>query len=114
MESLLSSPDEVTLPDEVRAKHRIIHRNTKRMKRLIDELMDFRKMQFGKIQLLVKKIDVASVIKNVISYYEEEALYRNIDLKLKPLEQDEIFMWADASMIEKIVFNLISNAFKAT
>ena len=114
LESLLSSPDEVTLPDEVRAKHRIIHRNTKRMKRLIDELMDFRKMQFGKIQLLVKKIDVASVIKNVISYYEEEALYRNIDLKLKPLEQDEIFMWADASMTEKIVFNLISNAFKAT
>ena len=114
LESLLSSPDEVTLPDEVRAKHRIIHRNTKRMKRLIDELMDFRKMQFGKIQLRVKEINLTSIIKNVISYYEQEALYRNIDLQLKQQENEEVFVWADASMIEKIVFNLISNAFKAT
>ena len=114
LESLLSSPDEVTLPEEVRTKHRIIHRNTKRMKRLIDELMDFRKMQFGKIQLRVKKIDVASIVKNVISYYEEEALYRNINLQLIHPQHDEMFMWADASMIEKIIFNLISNAFKAT
>ena len=114
LESLLSSPDEVTLPDEVRAKHRIIHRNTKRMKRLIDELMDFRKMQFGKIQLHVKKIDVSGVVKNVISYYKEEALYRNIHLELIHPQHDEMGIWADASMIEKIIFNLMSNAFKAT
>lgn len=112
LESLLSSADEVTLPEEVRSKHRIIHRNTKRLKRLIDELMDFRKMQFGKIELRVKKINLTKIIKNVISYYEEEALYRNIELK--PLEFDDMFIWADASMIEKIIFNLISNAFKAT
>ena len=114
LESLLSAPDVMSLPDDVRAKHRIIHRNTKRMKRLIDELMDFRKMQFGKIQLHVKEIDLLSVVKNVSSYYEEEALYRNINLDFAHEEMNQTLVWADPSMLEKIIFNLLSNAFKAT
>jgi signal transduction histidine kinase/AraC-like DNA-binding protein len=114
LESLLSAPDVTALPDDVRAKHRIIHRNTKRMKRLIDELMDFRKMQFGKIQLRVKETDLLAVVKNVTSYYEEEALYRNIHLNFTHEEIGQTRVWADASMLEKIIFNLLSNAFKAT
>ena len=114
LESLLSAPDVMSLPDDVRAKHRIIHRNTKRMKRLIDELMDFRKMQFGKIQLHVKEIDLISIVKNVSSYYEEEALYRNINLDFAHEEMNQTLVWADPSMLEKIIFNLLSNAFKAT
>ena len=114
LESLLSAPDVTTLPDDVRAKHRIIHRNTKRMKRLIDELMDFRKMQFGKIQLRVKETDLLAVVKNVTSYYEEEALYRNVHLNFAHEEIGQTRVWADTSMLEKIIFNLLSNAFKAT
>jgi CheY-like chemotaxis protein/AraC-like DNA-binding protein len=114
LESLLSAPDVTALPDDVRAKHRIIHRNTKRMKRLIDELMDFRKMQFGKIQLRVKETDLLAVVKNVTSYYEEEALYRNIHLNFAHEEIGQTRVWADTSMLEKIIFNLLSNAFKAT
>ena len=114
LESLLSSPDVTSLPEDVRTKHRIIHRNTKRMKRLIDELMDFRKMQFGKIQLRVKETDLLAVVKNVTSYYEEEALYRNINLNIAHEEIDQTLVWADPSMLEKIIFNLLSNAFKAT
>ena len=114
LESLLSAPDVMSLPDDVRAKHRIIHRNTKRMKRLIDELMDFRKMQFGKIQLHVKETDLISIVKNVSSYYEEEALYRNINLDFAHEELNQTLVCADPSMLEKIIFNLPSNAFKAT
>ena len=114
LESLLSAPDVMSLPEDVRAKHRIIHRNTKRMKRLIDELMDFRKMQFGKIQLRVKETDLLAVVKNVTSYYEEEALYRNINLEFAYEKISQTQVWADTSMLEKIIFNLLSNAFKAT
>jgi CheY-like chemotaxis protein/AraC-like DNA-binding protein len=84
------------------------------MKRLIDELMDFRKMQFGKIQLHVKETDLISIVKNVSSYYEEEALYRNINLDFAHEEMNQTLVWADPSMLEKIIFNLLSNAFKAT
>ena len=114
LESLLSAPDVMSLPEDVRSKHRIIHRNTKRMKRLIDELMDFRKMQFGKIQLRVRETDLQTVVKNVTSYYEEEALYRNINLNFTHNEIYQTPVWADQSMLEKIIFNLLSNAFKAT
>ena len=114
LESLLSAPDVMSLPEDVRAKHRIIHRNTKRMKRLIDELMDFRKMQFGKIQLRVRETDLQTVVKNVTSYYEEEALYRNINLNFTHNEIHQTPVWADQSMLKKIIFNLLSNAFKAT
>ena len=46
LESLLSEKKIINLPHEILNKHKTIHRNTKRLKRLIDELMDFRKMQF--------------------------------------------------------------------
>jgi signal transduction histidine kinase/AraC-like DNA-binding protein len=114
LETLLSSPDTTNLPDEVRSKHRIIHRNTKRLKRLIDELMDFRKMQFGKIQLNVKETSLNTIVDNVTSYYEEEALYRNIKLDINLNDKLKYPIWVDTSMLEKIVFNLLSNAFKAT
>jgi CheY-like chemotaxis protein/AraC-like DNA-binding protein len=112
LESLLSTQDK-TLSDDIKAKHKIIHRNTKRLKRLIDELMDFRKMQFSKIQLRVKESNLIEIIDNVVSYYEEEALYRNISLKVK---YDTLInpIWIDPTMLEKIIFNLLSNAFKAT
>ena len=58
LESLLSAPDVTALPDDVRAKHRIIHRKTKRMKRLIDELMDFRKLQFNKMSINASQINI--------------------------------------------------------
>lgn len=113
LESLISSPKAENLPDDVKAKHKIIHRNTKRLKRLIDELMDFRKMQFSKIQLRVKETNLIEIIDNVISYYEEEALYRNIRLKVT-YETLMNPIWVDPTMLEKIIFNLLSNAFKAT
>ena len=55
-----------------------------------------------------------AVVKNVTSYYEEEALYRNIHLNIAHEEINQTLVWADPSMLEKIIFNLLSNAFKAT
>lgn len=71
-------------------------------------------MQFGKIQLRVKETDLLAVVKNVTSYYEEEALYRNINLEFAYEKISQTQVWADTSMLEKIIFNLLSNAFKAT
>jgi CheY-like chemotaxis protein/AraC-like DNA-binding protein len=59
------------------------------------------------------KFDVVSFIKEVASHFEEEAIQRNIILSVESIEE-EISLWADPSMLEKIIFNLLSNAFKAT
>ena len=51
-----------------------VKNNSNRLLKLVNELMDFRKMQFGKIQLRVKETDLLAVVKNVTSYYEEDWL----------------------------------------
>ena len=103
----------LNLPEQISEKHKIIYKNSKRLSRLIDELMDFRKLQFNKIELNVSKFDLIGFIKEVASHFEEEAVQRNIKLSIDN-ETSEINIWADPSMLEKIIFNLLSNAFKAT
>jgi signal transduction histidine kinase/ligand-binding sensor domain-containing protein/DNA-binding response OmpR family regulator len=112
LEDIVKNND-LSLPDAIQEKHKIIYKNSKRLSRLIDELMDFRKLQFSKIELNVSKFDLILFINEVASHFEEEAMQRNIILSVEH-RSDKINIWADPSMLEKIIFNLLSNAFKAT
>ena len=49
----------------------------------------------------------------IISYFDEEAAARNITINFEP-SVDELEDWLDPKMLEKIIFNIISNAFKFT
>jgi CheY-like chemotaxis protein/AraC-like DNA-binding protein len=75
--------------------------------------MDFRKLQFNKMSINASKFDIVSFVNEVASHFEEEAGERNIILSVDS-PQENISIWADPSMLEKIIFNLLSNAFKAT
>jgi signal transduction histidine kinase/ligand-binding sensor domain-containing protein/DNA-binding response OmpR family regulator len=99
------------LPSDVVHKLQIIHKSSDRLSRLINELMDFRKLQFNKVTLQVQQIEVVDFIKNIVGYFEEEASYRNINLTFEST-QEKMFDWLDPKMFEKIVFNILSNAFK--
>lgn len=101
------------LPEEVKEKLTIIRRNANRLSRLINELMDFRKLQFNKMTINASLIDVVPFVEEIVSHFSEEALQKNILLSIE-YEDDDLTIWADPSMLEKIVFNLLSNAFKAT
>ena len=114
LESLLSEKKIINLPHEILNKHKTIHRNTKRLKRLIDELMDFRKMQFSELKIRVQEVDLFAIIANITSHFEEESKYRKIDFQIDFSETIPKKIWIDTSMFDKILFNLLSNAFKAT
>ena len=103
----------VKLPNDVAEKHETIYKNSKRLSRLIDELMDFRKLQFNKMAINASKFEIVAFIKEVVSHFEEEATQRDIILSVESNEENTS-IWADPSMLEKIIFNLLSNAFKAT
>ena len=112
MESLISRSLE-TVGKEVRQKYMIVYNNANRMLRLIDELMDFRKIQFNKTKLQVERCNLSEILSSVVSNFTIEASERKITLETNlNLSKNEI--WVDNSMFEKIVFNLLSNAFKAT
>ena len=101
------------LSKETFNKLKTIHKSSDRLSRLINELMDFNKLQFNKISLQVKKIEVISFTKEVISYFDEEAKSRSITINFESSFQ-KITDWLDPKMLEKIIFNIISNAFKFT
>jgi signal transduction histidine kinase/ligand-binding sensor domain-containing protein/DNA-binding response OmpR family regulator len=101
------------LPDGVLHKLQIIHKSSDRLSRLINELMDFNKLQFNKMSLQVQLIEVVSFTKEIVSYFEEEAFSRGINLHFES-NKKELKDWLDPKMFEKIIFNVISNAFKVT
>ncbi|GAA4271206.1 two-component regulator propeller domain-containing protein [Aquimarina gracilis] len=101
------------LPEEVKEKHFIIYKNTNRLSRLINELMDFRKLEINKLKVKAQEINIVDFVKEIVSYFSEEALNKKINLKVE-CDTENLIAWVDKSMIEKIIFNLLSNAFKVT
>lgn len=103
----------LALPQRVKEKHSIIHKNTDRLYRLINELMDFRKLELNKVRIRATKISLVEFTKDVVNYFKEEALNKNIHLTVDADFYD-ISLWADEKMLEKIIFNILSNAVKVT
>jgi signal transduction histidine kinase/DNA-binding response OmpR family regulator len=99
--------------EDVKEKHNIIYKNTKRLTRLINELMDFRKLQFNKLTVNACEIEAVSFINEVSSYFREEADQQDISFSTT-FNANNITLWADPGMLEKILFNVLSNAFKVT
>ncbi|MEM6718075.1 MAG: two-component regulator propeller domain-containing protein [Bacteroidota bacterium] len=97
----------------VQQKHHIIHKNAERLSRLINELMDFRKLQSNKLQLKIGQFNIVKNTKNILSFFNEEAKRRAIQLDVK-YENVNLDIWADSGILDKVLFNLLSNAFKVT
>ncbi|MDT0678101.1 hybrid sensor histidine kinase/response regulator transcription factor [Autumnicola musiva] len=116
--TLIMSPledilDEAELSEKLKGKINIINKNTIRLKRLIDELMDFRKLQLDSIPLNISSFSINDLLDEITEYFREEAQQRNIVLSLE-INNDISLIWADKSKLEKILFNILSNAFKST
>jgi len=103
----------VELPNEIKRKAQIAYKNSSRLNRLINELMDFRKIESNKMTIQVEMVEVVNQLKEILEYFREEAIGRNINLEFKT-NTDSLIAWLDISMLEKIIFNLLSNAFKVT
>jgi signal transduction histidine kinase/AraC-like DNA-binding protein len=91
----------------------LIQKNTIRLLKLVNELMDFRKIELAKMQLRASEQDMVQFIDEIISSFKVLAKKRNIDLRLIS-KQRSLPVWFDASMLDKVIFNLLSNAFKFT
>ena len=112
LEDIIKNESE-NLPEHIKRKHYTIHKNTSRLYRLINELLDFRKLELDKIKIKARELDLVAFTHNVISHFKEEAFIKNIHLSIDA-DMQQIPIWADESMLEKIIFNILSNAFKVT
>ncbi|CAD0001014.1 hybrid sensor histidine kinase/response regulator transcription factor [Flavobacterium salmonis] len=101
------------LPESVLRKLQTIQKSSDRLSRLINELMDFNQLQFNKMTLQLQLIEVVSFTREIVSYFEQEASSRGIQLEFQS-NKTALKDWIDPKMFEKIIFNVISNAFKVT
>ena len=98
--------------DEKNLLH-IVQRNITRMLSLVNQLMDFNRLENDTLKLQVARTDVVSLLRSLSEVFEVNAREKGIEFGLYGLE-DNLMVWADADKISKIVSNLLSNAFKFT
>ena len=101
------------LPEDAREQLVVVERNTNRMLHLVNQILDFRKIQNKKMKIQVQRVNVVAFVRKVMDNFESLAEEHNIDF-LFETEKDELYLWVDEDKLEKIVFNLLSNAFKYT
>lgn len=116
--TLISSPVSEILAHEaisptVREHLNLVHKNTERMLRLVNQLLDFRKIQNKKMKVLVEKTELVSQLQKIMESFHLIAKEKRIDFQLQT-NTDKIYAWVDRDKFEKIFFNLLSNAFKYT
>lgn len=91
----------------------LIHKNVIRLLRLVNQLMDFRKIEVDKMKVRASEQDLLLFVSEIIQSYKSIAQKRGIDLRLITPERS-LTAWFDVSMLDKVIFNLLSNAFKFT
>ena len=90
-----------------------IRRNSDRLFRLIDQVIEFRRIETNKIRLNAAKGDIVRFLRELTDSFEEAACERSISLEFQS-EFDTCELWYDENKIDKVVYNLLSNAFKFT
>ncbi len=116
--TLISGPVEyvlenTALPAAAREQLLVVERNTSRMLRLINQILDFRKIQNKKMKMQVQRINVVAFTHKIMESFDSIAEEHHIDY-LFEAEEKELYLWVDVDKYEKILFNLLSNAFKYT
>jgi signal transduction histidine kinase/ligand-binding sensor domain-containing protein/DNA-binding response OmpR family regulator len=103
-----------TIPEpEIRGHLDVMHRNANQLHQLINQLLDFRKLESGNLKLVLKRGDLVSFISGIVSSFEKFAEEKEIELKFNSLKKAIVTNF-DEDKIAKIMNNLLSNAFKFT
>lgn len=110
LETLLKSTDH--LP-EINNQVVPIKNNADRLLRLVTELLDFRKTETGNLKLHLAEQDIVPFVQQIFNAFKELASSRNINYQLTAPSQP-LPIWMDQLQLEKVFFNLLSNAFKFT
>lgn len=116
--TLIGSPVTEVLENEplsplAREHLTLVQQNTERMLRLMNQILDFRKIQNQKMKLLIEETDLIALLRKVMNNFKLIAEEKNMNYQLVSSIQS-LYGWVDRDKFEKIFFNLLSNAFKYT
>ncbi|WP_282037617.1 hybrid sensor histidine kinase/response regulator transcription factor [Saccharicrinis aurantiacus] len=112
LESLLGMK-EVTSNNKMNTYLHVMQRNAKSLIRLLDQLMDYRKVETGALKLTIGEGNIQKFLKRIHESFLPVALNKKINFQFNShLVQDDV--WFDDDKLEKVINNILSNAFKHT
>lgn len=91
----------------------LVKKNAMRLLRLVNQLMDFRKIEDRKMLVKASEVDLIQFSRDIMNAFEKVAQRRKIDFRLHS-DLEQLYAWFDPDMLDKVIFNLLSNAFKFT
>lgn len=101
------------VPGDMKMPLSNIQRSVGRMSRLINQLLEFRKMQNGKLSLALQETEIVGFVRDIWETFADVAEEKHISRSFVTQEKT-MQVFADRSSLDKIVHNLLSNAFKYT
>ena len=98
---------------QVVSQAKLILKSTNKLLRLVNQLMDFRKIDRGKMELFLQQCNVTMLLNDLFESFNKVSQSRSIDFEIVT-DDPQINIYADTDKIERILDNLVSNAFKYT
>lgn len=99
---------------ECQRNYKLMKQNADRILRLINQMMDVRKIEQGKYLLDYHKTELVALVQNVFDVFKTQAESRNINYTFLHPVLDNLMVYVDPENMDKIIMNLLSNAFKFT
>lgn len=100
--------------EESKEMHNLMYRNSMRILQTINQLLDIRKLDNGQLKLHFNEHDLLSIIKSTMLSFKNVATVRQISFLLETSESEKLNVWIDNIHFDKIIYNILSNAFKFT
>jgi len=91
----------------------LIHKNVTRLLKLVNQLIDYRKIEYDKMKIKASPVDLIAFVRDIMEAFRSVAIKKGIDLRLIS-DEKELIVWFDVNMLDKVIFNLLSNAFNFT
>lgn len=105
--------DSTAIDEAVHSKLLTVKLNVNRLHRLVNQLLDFRKAESGNMKIVAMEADMVSFIREIKLSFNHLAEEMNINFQFRHPDR-EMMAWFDHDQLEKVIFNLLSNAFKNT
>ena len=90
-----------------------IKRNAERILNLINQMMDLRKIDKGQMQMRMAETDLIAFVREIHDLFEHQAKTKQIEMAFEP-DADTLPVWIDRRNFDKVIMNILSNAFKFT